>query len=171
MPESYKSNSHSMRYFLLMIAVITLGWKVITGFHDIFISYEGSLCVERQLGKGFYEHWTENQMWRKKNRWNEAAISYIDTLFRDSKNKELALEKLQQNCSDYIYVTQIYHPSIDNTPMRSENVIFVNNWALNERDPAISDKRTKSMILWAFLAFICIVDFRKLKKIFIWSRD
>jgi hypothetical protein len=169
--ENPKKRSHSLRYILAIIGTLVLGWKVVAGFHDINLSYQGSLCVEQYLGPGFYEHWKQNRKWKKKNRWDLAAISYINT-YTDPKKKNQALETLKQHCSEYIFVTKVFTPSIMNDePALVEDGIIVNNWALRELFPAIYKERTKSMLFWAAFVFFCIVDIRRLKRIFIWSRD
>lgn len=178
--ENPKKRSHSLRYTFAIIGTLVLGWKVVAGFHDINLSYQGSLCVEKYLGPGFYEHWKQNRKWKKKNRWNYAAISYIKT-YTDPKKKKQALETLKQHCSEYFFVTKTFTPSMNNEPDLVENAIIVNNWArsgfvppfifIGEFNPAIYKKRTNSMLFWAAFVFFCIVDIRRLKRIFIWSRD
>ena len=161
-----------LRYFLAIIGVLRLIWVVVTGFHDILISIDGSLCVEKYLGSGFYEHWKQNRRWRKKNRWNDAAISYIKT-YDDPDKEKHALELLKQHCSKYIFITKIITPSMNNKPNIVRDGIFVKNWSIsyvNRGDPVIYKERTNSMLFWATFVLLCIVDIRKLKRIFIWSK-
>lgn len=162
-----KSKKRSVgRYQFAVLAGMILLWKVIVGFHDIVISYDGSICVERYLGPSFYRHWKENGRWRKKNRWNEAAISFINTI-KDPQHQKRVLEVLKQNCSRYFFVTEAITSSADNKFYKRRDIIMVNNWAFMDwGDPARSNKRINSMIFWAVVFLLCIVDFRKL----IWFR-
>ena len=175
-----RKRSHSIRYFLAIIGTLVFGWKVVTGFHDMNLSHEGLLCVGEQLGPGFYEHWAQNRKWKKKNRWNNAAFSYIKTHV-DYKKQALTLESLEQQCSEYISVWKVWKaitPTMNNGPGIGEDLIVVNNWGrsnfgptMREINPAISDERIRSMLFWAAFVLFCIVDIRRLNKIFIWSRD
>jgi hypothetical protein len=168
---------HSLRYFFAIIGTLVLSWKVVTGFHDMNISYEGSRCVGEYLGSGFYEHWAQDRKWKKKNRWNEAAISYIKKYVAPNKQAQ-TLESLQQHCSKYIEVWKTFTSNINGGPAIRDDIIIVKNWGrsgyhlfMQELHPAISDKRFKSMFFWAAFVLFCIVDLRRLNKIFIWSGD
>ena len=175
--KKHRKRSHSLRYFFAIIGTLVFGWKVVTGFHDMNLSHEGLLCVGERLGPGFYEHWAQNRKWKKKNRWNDAAISYIKT-YVDPKKQSLTLESLQQHCSEYISVWKAITPTMNKEPGFGEDLIVVNNWGrsgfdltMREINPAISYERIKSMLFWAAFVLFCIVDLRRLNKIFIWSRD
>ena len=172
-----KKRKHSLRYTFAIICTLILSWKVVTGFHDMNTSYEGLRCVGEYLGPGFYEHWAQNPKWKKKNRWNEAALSYIKT-YVEPKKQAQTLEFLQQHCAEYISVWKTASTTVNGESVWVDGPIVVNNWARSgydpfrrELNPAISDKRIKSISFWAAIVLICIVDIRKLKNVFIWSRD
>ena len=161
-----------LRYFLAIIGALKLGWVVVTGFHDINVSLEGLLCVEKYLGPGFYGHLKKNRKWYKKNRWNDAAISYIKA-YDDPNKEKYSLELLKQHCSEYIFITEAITPSMDDKPALVVDVIFVKNWGLsfiNRGNPVIYKEWTNSMLFWFVFVLFCIVDIRRLKRIFIWSK-
>lgn len=168
---------HYLRYFFAIIGTLVLFWKVVTGFHDMKISYEGSRCVGEFLGSGFYEHWEQDSKWKKKNRWNEAAISYIKKSVAPNKQAQ-TIDDLRQHCSKYIEVWQTFEQNMNGGPSIREDIIVVKNWGrsgyslfMKELNPAISDKRFKSMFFWAAFVLFFIVDIRRINKIFIWYRD
>jgi hypothetical protein len=161
-----------MRKFFLTIGILMLAYKLIVGIHDLNVSSDARMCIYSQLGDGFLNHWKQNEKWKEKNRWNEAAVSYIKTVYENTNKQAVAIEKLRDHCSDSIELWQ----SLSNG--NSEYIIVPKNWGRSSYDlftpeinPARYEKRKGSVIFWGIWVLAISINYRRLNKIFIWSKN
>lgn len=161
-----------MRKFFIIFGIVMLAYKLVVGFHDLNVSSNAWMCIHSQLGDGFLKHWKQNEKWKKKNRWNEAAVSYIKTIYKSKNSQKAAIESLRDHCSDSIELWRTFADG------NSEYIIVPKNWGKSsysfltpEINPAIYEKRKGSVVFWGGWVLVFSINYRRLNKIFIWSKD
>lgn len=161
--------SHRTRYSFATIGAVAFVYSLVTGVHDIHIAAEGMVCVDRILGPEYVDY---RRKQRKRHHWNNYAIDHLNSLGNPALKKQ-ALEAIKEQCTESIFVTVRYTPQFDGKPTLVEDHITVRNWdifSIWRFDPANPERRWNWIKLFALFTFLCVVDLKRLPKIFIWSQ-